>query len=235
MWLWAGTHKALSLGWSTGGASFIGSALGVPKPWIAALVPVAEIALGLMAMWPRLGKATAAGGFILHSMIVVTLLAANWNSAVWPWNVGLALASLLLFTERVGKLQNRRVVRGAALAFFIYPALFYLGLGDAYLSHNLYTSNTAEAAVCTPGTALCLPAPFSTWTALNVPLPPEPRLYRQWFQMTCTPGTVLRITGPRTRLTDPPSVTHDPCITSVRAEDPAGPQRTEKSRVMPRS
>ena len=50
-------------------------------------------------------------------------------------------------------------------------------------------------------------------TRLNVPLPPEPRLFRAWFSLICTPGQTLVIEGIRTRLTDPPSWTEHACPT----------------------
>jgi hypothetical protein len=87
----------------------------------------------------------------------------------------------------------------------VYPAGFYLGITDAYLGHNLYSANTRTGSIC--------PAPIgefvpkcgetsftSTWNTLNVPLPPEKRLYLAWFEKVCRPGETLRLRGIWTHL-----------------------------------
>lgn len=215
LWLWAGIHKALSLGWSSGGAAFIAQSLNVPerRPLIAALLPATEIALGVIAFVPRLWKVAAVGGLALHLLIFVTLspVFGDWNSSVWPWNIAAGIAALLLFWAPGEPLLSGVAARAIAVVFVVYPALFYVGVADAYLAHNLYTSNTATAAVCASESAPCAPAGFDTWDALNVPLPPEPRLYRDWFDTVCLPGAVLEITGVASRLTDPPSVSRHVC------------------------
>ncbi len=96
--------------------------------------------------------------------------------------------------------------------FLLYPLGFYFKVSDAYLSHNLYSSNTAEASICRgpTGSGLCLTAPFFTLDTLNVPLPPEPRLFVQWFELICQPEEKLRIAGINTRLFDR-STTYRPC------------------------
>jgi hypothetical protein len=222
MWAWAGIHKALSLGWAGGGAAFIAEAHGRPglRPAVAVAVPLVEISLGALALrrawWPILRVAAPA----MHLGILVTLLRADWNVAVWPWNLALAGAAPLLFAGPPASVR-RELVRPAAAVLVTLPALFYVGVVDAYPAHNLYSSNTAAALVCT-GSA-CAPAPFGTLDALDVPLPPEPRLYRRWFEAECRPGTVLQITGPRTRLTDPPRVERHAC--PAADEGPIAPRR----------
>jgi hypothetical protein len=136
----------------------------------------------------------------------------DWNSAVWPWNLALAAAAFLLYwTSPREQMAPTRAVRVAAVALLAFPALFYVGLADTYLSHNLYTANAATARVCFAGGFGCVPARFSTLDTLNVPAPPEPRLYRQWFSLKCRPGTTLEIIGIQTRINDPARTTLSDC------------------------
>jgi hypothetical protein len=90
-----------------------------------------------------------------------------------------------------------------------FPALFYVGVVDAYGSHNLYSSNTASGVICRGGK--CAPAEFDTWDELNVPFPPDPRLVRQTFDVVCERGDVLVIRMRWTRLNGTPSSDTETC------------------------
>lgn len=213
MWVWAGVHKALSLGWSTGGARFIADSLHLPglRVGVAIALPLFEVGVGVASVARRAWPAVRWAGLALHLGIFVTLSPpfANWNSSVWAWNLALAGAALLVFSPRHDSVVPRGAWRIPIAAMVVYPALFYVGAVDAYLSHNLYSSNTATAFVCSASG--CNGRIFDTWSALNVPLPPEPRLFRQLFDEVCVPDTTLVVVGPATRLTDPPSTQHHPC------------------------
>ncbi|HEX2285136.1 MAG TPA: hypothetical protein VHI10_09995 [Mycobacterium sp.] len=215
LWLWAGLHKLLSLGWIEGNAVFIAESLGRVE-WsgiVAVVVPLSEIGLGLTAMWPRLWKVTAVGAVLLHVGVLLTLspLFGNWNSSVWPWNAAVAVVAPVLFlSQREGAaFGGSRAVVAVAAGLLAYPALFYAGVVDAYVSHNLYTSNVARAQICEGDE--CSDDALNTWDELNVPLPPEPRLYRQAFGIVCDSGDVLVITGRRTQLTGPPTTHTETC------------------------
>jgi hypothetical protein len=82
---------------------------------------------------------------------------------------------------------------------------------DAYPSHNLYSTNVATAKVCPNGGEKCSTKMFDTWDELNVPVPPEPRLYRQSFEKQCRPGDELVITGIQTWITGSPSEDRQTC------------------------
>ncbi len=212
LWGWAGVHKILSAGWPSGGALFIADAAGDVRlrPVVAVLVPLCEVGLAALALTPRTWPLLRIVGPAFHIGILLTLVRIGWNSAVWPWNLALAAGAILLFrappeVDRPGERSDRRslVVTGAAVLFVLYPLGFYAGFSDAYLSHNLYSSNTAEASLCRPQPAAgCTSSPFSTWAALNVPLPPERRLFIAWFDKICQPGQTLRIDGAWTRLSE---------------------------------
>lgn len=209
LWAWAGIHKILSLGWPSGGAAFIAAATGEPRlrPVVAVLVPLCEVGLAGLALSTRTWHILRLAAPVFHLGIVLTLVKADWNLAVWPWNLALAAAAPALFRspstlERTPGVPRSPLVAATAALLAIYPLGFYFGYSNAYLSHNLYSSNSAEASICPPEPGRCAPAPFSTWERLNVPLPPERRLFIAWFDTICTPGQRLRIDGPQTRLSE---------------------------------
>jgi hypothetical protein len=144
--------------------------------------------------WRRIGILLALG---LHSLGLVALVNAGWNEAVWPWNAALPVAAFALFWSR-GDRQPSTVAIYAAFALF--PLGFYAGVVDAYLAHNLYTSNTASALLCEADSE-CSSRPWSeVLSRLNVPFPPEPRLYKAYFEEVCAPGQTLLIAPRRTRV-----------------------------------
>ena len=214
LWLWAGIHKALSLGWPSIGASFVANSLRAPslRPVLAVLLPAIEIGLGLCAMSRRTWRVAAWGGLAFHLATFFTLaVLARWGEAVWPWNVALALCAFLLFV-RPEPAVARPATRAVAAALVVYPGLFYVGWGDVYLAHNLYTANLPRAAACNAAGDSCGPGPGSDLIhRISVPLPPETRLFRRLFDQSCAPGTSLKIIGRATRLSDPPSVSLHPC------------------------
>lgn len=234
LWFWAGLHKALSVGWPGGAAAFIAGSMGSPglQGAVAVGVPALEMGMGLLALWPRAWRVLRVLAPLFHIATVAVLAAASWNSVVWPWNLALAGAAALLFrspraarteeeaeqeegpAERADAPQDARRRRSlanaaAAVLLTLYPAGFYAGWIDAYLAHNLYTSNTAEAVWCS-GTLGGCQAAFSTWDDLNVPFPPERRLFKAWFDRECAEGDVLRIQGINTRL-GPRETSELPC------------------------
>jgi hypothetical protein len=203
LWLWAGLNKALSTGYMGEAARFLFNAFPVRPPFLerpfGVMIIAAEVSIGVLlltARWRRIGIVLAIG---LHVLGLVALVNIRWNESVWPWNVALPLAAVAFFWARPeGPSPRRRTAIMAA--FLVVPAGFYAGVVDAYLAHNLYTSNTAGAVICKPDTS-CVPGPWSeTFTTLNVPLPPEPRLYRDYFEEVCAPGDTLVVSPRRTRI-----------------------------------
>ncbi len=215
LWFWAGCNKALSLGWASGGAGFIAGSLhqGSHRGVVAWCVPMMEIALGLSTLIPRLRVVSGIGGAALHVGIFATLSPyfASFNSAVWPWNVAFAVAAPLVFltgpfhstAPTTAQATTRTLWHrlGTALAvgvLVVSPAGFYIGVSDAYLSHNLYSSNTAVAQRCQAD--VCAPFQPDGFMDLNVPVPPELRLFRSWFRSTCSPGETFTMVRPANRV-----------------------------------
>src|SRR3954467_5416578 len=113
-------------------------------------------------------------------------------------------APLLFLAQSEGAAVQSQPIVAVTAVLLAFAALFYVGLVAAYISHNLYSSNTASAKICRGGK--CTNTQFDTLDKRNVPFPPEPRLFRQAFQIVCDGGEVLAITGRSTRLNGTPSI-----------------------------
>lgn len=210
LWTWAGLNKLLSAGWTFGNAGFIaeGAGLSGQRALVAVAVPLAELGLGLLSMSRRTWGLVRFGAPLLHVSIVGVLYSADWNRAVWPWNLALAIVAPALFRSAVAERPRPSrpgrpdlLVTATAGLFLLEPAGFYVGdgLGHPYLQHHLYSSDVPSALRCDDDGC----SPFDTWDDLEVPVPPWPRTFRDWFEDDCRPGDELRITGRRTRFGDP--------------------------------
>ena len=195
LWFYVGLNKLLSPGYRSNFAF-----LHHPRSSSRALmIPVVEILVGVLACITRTRKIAALLAFALHLAIVTVLVGGNGNSSVWAWNVGLAFAAIALFYSwkdsvvQAFRNSSSWVIAGALL-ILIAPLGFYFGLGDPYLAHNLYTKNTPVAVWHrADGTSESI----QPWQPFNVPMPPEHRLFEQYFNELCGPGDYLVIQDPR--------------------------------------
>lgn len=203
LWFWAGLNKLISPVFiDYTGAGLMRPLFGdILPPEIIALggyiIALSELGVGVLAIIPRTRKLAALAAFGLHVVMFGTLspIGMNWNSAVWAWDIALAFAGFALIwgwkTPLITTLkQSQKTVAIAMLVILLSPIGFYFGVMDAYLAHNLYSSNVANA----DATGL---SPNVTIQLLNVPMPPEHRLYEQFFTLTCTHGDILRIQDSR--------------------------------------
>lgn len=209
LWFFSGFNKLLSPAFFNDMAPFLLSAIvPEPQPWQGLAfgygLALTEMALGVLAVVPRTRTVAAAVALVVHLGILLTLspLGHDRNSAIWPWNVALAFAGFAFIApwkESVLTSLLRAPVwaRAAMILLAVAPLGFYLGKVDAYLAHNLYSSNIARATVECRGACRRMQDPANTWTSLNVPLPPEHRLYEQYFALSCRPGDAMTIIDPR--------------------------------------
>ncbi len=195
VWIWSGLHKMLSVGWRIEGGGFIADAFGLAflTDVFVVLVPVVEIAIGIAALFQSLRPVARWGGAAMHIGILITLAVfARTNSAIWPWNAALAIVAISIFAPSRPQSISKKT-RAIAITFLMYPALFYVGAVDAYLSSNLYSFNTATAEYCSKD--VCRNLNSLSYDKLNTPFPPEPRLFKGWFHATCKLGDTLLIEG----------------------------------------
>lgn len=209
LWIWAGVNKLLSPGFMQGTAQWLMDGL-LPDapPWLrdnaGYLIGGAELTVGILAIVPRTRVLAGFAALALHGGILLDLspVGHDWNMAVWPWNVALAFAGLALIAPwrgSLGQLIARcpRLIRASIVILLIAPLGFYFGVVDAYLAHNLYSSNTPGAKIVCP--VACRPGQTTgdVGRTFHVPMPPERRLFQQLFLTTCQVGDQLVITDPR--------------------------------------
>jgi hypothetical protein len=198
LWAWAGLNKLLSKDFLTHtGPNLVATLIPAAPSWLhhsgAYGIALTEVSLAALAIVPKTRRIAAALALALHAGIVLHLspLGRNWNQAVWCWNVTLAVAGFALIGKWTdGPSQAFRSshpgIKLLVAVMLIAPFGFQFGLVDAYLSHNLYSSNVPRPSRMQP-----------TLTLFNVPFPPEHRLFEQEFRLTCNPGDVLVIEDSR--------------------------------------
>jgi hypothetical protein len=166
---------------------------------------LAELSLGVLALIPRTRKLAAVAAFGVHAGILLILspLGRDYNHAVWPWNVALAMAGFALIarwkeTPLRSLARCHRLVRPLIVLLVIAPAGFYVAVTDAYLAHNVYSFNIPRVVWCS-GAGRCTddPQSLATMRAFNVPMPPEHRLIEAYFRRTCRPGDRITIRDTR--------------------------------------
>jgi hypothetical protein len=205
-WFFAGLHKLLSAGYFQRVVPFMMTGLfDKVDPAVYMLVGVTaagfELCVGLLAVVPRTRWLAAAMACAMHLMIAGWLaFRLGWNADVWPWNIVLAFAALLLLWRWRTTLGEdwrscSRLAKGAVLLILISPLGFYFGLVDAYLAHCVYTGNVPEAKIVLPdGAEVRLDTVASS---LNAAMPPAERLYAAYFRQVGLPGELLIIHDPR--------------------------------------
>jgi hypothetical protein len=195
LWFFVGLNKLLSSGYRAN-FKFLHHPFSSSR---ALMIPIVEILIAVLVCIPRSRKIAALLACGLHLGIFAELVHGNGNSAVWAWNIALAFAAVAFFyswqESAVRALRDSSAwAKAGALLILISPLGFYFGLGDPYLAHNLYSKNTPVAVWRrADGTSDAI----QTWRAFNVPMPPEHRLFEQYFNELCGPGDYLVIQDPR--------------------------------------
>jgi hypothetical protein len=204
------------------------AARAVPPVFVLA-IPVVEVAIGVGLVIPPLRRAAVILATVAHLAILTLFVASGENTVVWPWNLAMIAFVWNLFW-RQRELPARRIVvprnlfQVAVLVLFgVLPALSLADHWDAYLSSALYSGNTNQAVVyVSPSVLERLPTSvhphvwqrsgplfldINRWAygELNVPVYPEPRVYRRVTERVCryadgSPDIRLRINGRPTPL-----------------------------------
>ena len=185
-----------------------GPARRVPASLIL-LVPLVEVFIGLGLLGRRSRNLAVLLALATHGFILILLLSSGENTAVWPWNVAMSLFVLILFwqdkeTSATSILKPTAALQTMVLILVaIMPAFSFIGIWDSYLSSALYSGATYQGVVLVSSAVIeRLPAsvhpyvwqeskPFfldiNRWAygELNVPVYPEPRIFRKVAEQVC--------------------------------------------------
>ncbi len=209
LWFFAGFHKLFSAGYYSGVMVYLLSPVSSkfsPSVYhtVGAAGALFEMSLAVLAIVPRTRRVAAVLGAAMHGALFLWLaIALRWNSAVWGWNLTLAVASVaLLWPWRSQWIVDWRGAsvwaRAIAALVLLSPIGYYFGLIDAFMAHCVYANNTPEAWIVAAG----IDPPTHIFISnmadeLNVSVPPSPRLYEQFFDIVALPGDRLVIEDPR--------------------------------------
>lgn len=179
-------------------------------PFTALIIPLLEICIGLGLLTRRFRNASVIIAIATHAVILALLISEGENTVVWPWNIAMALMVLILFW------QNREATAGQILVpkrafhalvlvlFGILPPLSLMGLWDSYLSSALYSGNNYRGViyitqpvmdrlpmalhqyVWSDVQPMFLDTTLWAYGELNVPVYPEPRVFRRITEQVCT-------------------------------------------------
>ncbi len=186
-------------------------------------IPISEIVIALGLVTRRYRSVAVAFAITTHLFVLALLISSGENITVWPWNIAMIMFVIILFWQEKESTPRQIIVPTnwfhalALLLFSILPALSLVDLWDSYLSAALYSGNTDQAVIyVSPAVIKHLPTaihphiwqssqPFfldiNRWSygELNVPLYPEPRIYKKITEHICTyaadssPDVKLRI------------------------------------------
>jgi len=179
-----------------------------PLDGFALAAPFVETAVAVGLLFAKTRRAAVMLAVVTHVVILTTLVASGENTVVWPWNAALILIVWVLFAEP-SRTAVRNPFRGTvpeAVVFVLFgllPALSFAGAWDSYLSAALYSGNADQAVIYLSAQAIQrLPseirphvwqesAPYfldiNRWAfgELNVPVYPEPRVFRKVAERVC--------------------------------------------------
>lgn len=210
LWLFAGLHKLLSSGyvWEAGPdlARGLFTNLSDLQAFLVSIaMAVAELTLGIIAIFPLSRKSIPVMGFVVHGGILLSLVVQGWNTAVWPWNLALAAAGYGFFAGWDGPLWPRANSttsasigwKIASAAILTYPLLFYFNLCDGYLAWCVYSANLPDAVIYDDQSPEGERLFDRAYEPFNAPFSPAVRLFEQYFRRTAQPGDRLEIDDPR--------------------------------------
>lgn len=178
-------------------------------PFTALIIPLLEISIGLGLLTRRFRSASVILAIATHAVILALLISEGENTVVWPWNIAMGFMVMILFWQNrdtsVGQiLVPKRAFHALVLLLFgVLPSLSLMGLWDSYLSSALYSGNNYRGViyitqpvmdrlpvalhqyVWTDVQPMFLDTTLWAYGELNVPVYPEPRVFRRLTEQVC--------------------------------------------------
>jgi len=175
------------------------------------VIPFIEAGMGIGLLVPKLRMTALILVLAMHVALLYCLgpLGHDWNRVVWPWNLAMMAAAVLLFW-RTPEISFRAIVWPSSryawlvlLLFGVMPFFSLLGLWDSYLSAALYSGNGIQAdIIISPKVHDRLPraiqryckarggtfvVDLDSWSMgeLNVPSYPARRVFRRVARSFC--------------------------------------------------
>jgi hypothetical protein len=184
-------------------------ALNKLPPWTVLIIPLLEILIAMGLLTRKFRQAAVIFAIITHAVVLMLLVYSGENTVVWSWNLAMIVFAVVLFWQdnETSPREILAVKHGfhalVLLLFGFMPILSFFDLWDSYLSSALYSGNTHQAVIIvSPAMLARLPGAthayiwqnsqplfldVNRWAygELNVPLYPEPRIYRRVAEQMC--------------------------------------------------
>ena len=117
----------------------------------SALIPLAELLLGVLLWFARTQKLAVLGLLGMHTFILLTLgpLDKNISQIVWPWNITMCGLLCVLFLRTPKTLTINRTPGDAMLliVFFLLPAFHVFDRWNGELSFNMFSGRVPEVYI----------------------------------------------------------------------------------------
>lgn len=116
--------------------------------WFVA--PIYETSVGLLLLFPRTRLWGVYGAVAMHAFLLLALgpWGQNYDSIVWPWNIGVAAMVITLFWRREGAVLPMAWAEAygkVLLIFFgVLPALNFVDRWDGFLSSSFYSGKLRD-------------------------------------------------------------------------------------------
>lgn len=191
--------------------------INLPFVFIGILIALIEIFTGIGLVFQKTRKFAVFSAIMTHTTILILLIAVNYNQIVWVWNFTLILSVFTAFWKSENSLKETfqtfntikvKSVTAVVAASILLPISSFFGLWDSYLSGTLYSGNVAVGVIridsevfeklppnarqsvfqTKTGSEKMLPLVEWSLADLNVPVYPEPRVFRQIATEICKLG-----------------------------------------------
>lgn len=132
------------------------SEINPPFVFIGISIALIEIFTGIGLVFQKTRKLAVFSTVLIHTAILILLVAMNYNQIVWIWNLVLILLvftafwkSDISFKQVFQKSESRKInfAKVIVAASVLLPILSFFGLWDSYLSGALYSGNVAVGVV----------------------------------------------------------------------------------------
>ena len=182
----------------------------IPFVFVGILIALAESFIGCGLLFHKTRNLSVCLAVVMHASILILLIAIDYNSIVWVWNLALAMIVISAFWQSEISIQDTIISRISfakivVATSFLLPILSFVGWWDMYLSGALYSGNTEIAVIRINENLLekLLPKarqvifqtkstgekmlPMFEWSIaeLNVPMYPEQRVFKQVAREVC--------------------------------------------------
>ena len=181
-------------------------------------IALTEIFIGIGLFIRKTRNTAVCFAVFTHSIILIFLIAKNYNSIVWIWNTILILLVVISFWQSENSLKETiktatdfkgKIAKSIVAVSLLLPILSFFGWWDMYLSGALYSGNVEVSVIridenllenlppkaqkvviqTKNGEARMLPLFEWAMTELNVPAYPEKRISEQVARNVCKLAT----------------------------------------------